>query len=153
MTDIVDPARRSEMMGRIRAKDSAAELAVRSALHALGYRFRLHVRSLPGKPDVVLAQYQTVIRVQGCFWHRHPGCRLTYSPKSRVEFWNDKFASNVERDERQATGLREKGWHVVDVWECEATNPDVLHTVLQERFRHHGIGGKLGSESRMANDT
>ena len=89
-------------MSRIRGRDTAPELLVRSALHRAGYRFRLHREDLPGRPDIVLPKYRTVVFVHGCFWHRHKGCRFAYTPKSRVAFWNDKFRRNVERDRRNA---------------------------------------------------
>ena len=109
-------------MSRIRGKDTTPELAVRSALHRLGYRFRLHRRDLPGRPDIVLPKYGTVIFVHGCFWHRHARCKYAYTPKSRVEFWHHKFQQNVERDRRVQRELRRLGWKVIVVWECETAN-------------------------------
>lgn len=123
MTDRLSRKRRSWNMSRIRDKDTAPERLVRSALHRAGYRFRLHSKKLPGRPDVVLPRYRTVVFVHGCFWHRHKGCRYAYTPKSRVAFWNAKFDSNVERDRRNARELRRLGWKVVTVWECEADRP------------------------------
>jgi DNA mismatch endonuclease (patch repair protein) len=110
-------------MSRIRGKDTAPERLVRSILHCAGYRFRLHSKSLPGRPDVVLPKYRTVVRVHGCFWHRHKGCRFAYSPKSKPAFWNEKFRRNVERDRRNLRDLRRLNWKVVTVWECEAKRP------------------------------
>lgn len=109
-------------MSRIRGKDTTPEVAVRSALHRLGYRFRLHRRDLPGRPDIVLPKHGTVIFVHGCFWHRHARCRYAYTPKSRVEFWQRKFQQNVERDRRVQRELRRLGWKVIVVWECETAN-------------------------------
>lgn len=123
MTDRLSRKRRSWNMSRIRDKDTAPERLVRSALHRAGYRFRLHSKKLPGRPNVVLPRYRTVVFVHGCFWHRHKGCRYAYTPKSRVAFWNAKFDSNVERDRRNARELRRLGWKVVTVWECEADRP------------------------------
>jgi DNA mismatch endonuclease (patch repair protein) len=100
------------------------ERLVRSALHRVGYRFRLHRKNLPGKPDIVLPKHRTVVFVHGCFWHRHKGCRCAYTPKSRVAFWSAKFESNVERDRRNAREHRRLGWKVVTVWECEAGRPE-----------------------------
>lgn len=134
MTDIVDQARRSEMMGHIRGKNTAPELRARQVLHRSGYRYRLHVTALPGTPDIVLPKYRTVVRVQGCYWHRHPECRLAYTPKTRVEFWTAKFADNCERDQRQRDALEKDGWKVVDVWECETRDAIVLAKVLLERM-------------------
>ncbi len=117
--DIISKEKRSWNMSRIRAKDTRPEKAVRSALHKAGYRFRLHSRSLPGKPDIVLAKYKTTIFVHGCFWHRHRGCKLTYMPKSRIGFWNAKFEENVKRDVNARKALRKLGWKVIVIWECE----------------------------------
>ena len=110
---------RSWNMSRIKAKDTKPEIAVRSMLHSLGYRFRLHSNLLPGKPDIVLPKYRTAIFVHGCFWHRHHDCRLTYNPKSRCEFWQAKFNATVARDVAVCTQLKNLGWKVLVVWECE----------------------------------
>ena len=134
MTDIVPPARRSEMMSRIRNKNTTPELRVRSLLHRAGYRYRLHVASLPGSPDIVLPKYRVVVRVQGCYWHRHPGCQLAYEPKSRVGFWQAKFQANRTRDAAQREELQVAGWQVVDVWECETRDADRLAEVLALRM-------------------
>jgi DNA mismatch endonuclease (patch repair protein) len=105
-------------MARIRPADTRPELIVRHWLHGAGYRFRLHVRHLRGRPDIVLRRYKTVILVHGCFWHRHSGCRLAYRPKSRLAFWEQKFAKNALRDSRQTQALLNDGWRVIIVWEC-----------------------------------
>jgi len=106
-------------MSRIRSKNTRPEVLVRSLMHRLGYRFRIHSRKLPGSPDIVLAKWKTVVFVHGCFWHRHKLCPYAYSPKSRKAFWEKKFADNVKRDRKKARMLRALGWHVVTVWECE----------------------------------
>jgi DNA mismatch endonuclease, patch repair protein len=124
MTDIVSPEKRSEMMSRIRGRDTAPEIAVRSLLHRMGYRFRLHRRDLPGRPDVVLPRHHVVVFVHGCFWHRHRACKLAYTPKTRRKFWREKFEGNIERDRTVQRKLRKLGWKVVVVWECE-TGPEV----------------------------
>ena len=124
MTDRLSRERRSWNMSRIGSRDTTPELLVRSTLHRAGYRFRLHSKQLPGRPDIVLPKYRTVVFVHGCFWHRHSRCRFAYTPKSRVAFWREKFASNVERDRRNARELRSLGWKVVTVWECQADRPD-----------------------------
>jgi len=111
-------------MSRIRSRDTGPERLVRSALHRAGYRFRLHRKGLPGRPDVVLPKHRTAVFVHGCFWHRHKGCRFAYMPKSRVESWHEKFRRNVERDQRSTRELRKLGWKVVTVWECEADRPE-----------------------------
>ncbi len=118
MADIVDSSTRSRMMASIRGRNTAPEVALRSALHRLGLRFRLHCAGLPGRPDVVLPRHGAVIFVHGCFWHRHPGCRLAYSPRSRVDFWQAKFTGTIERDARQRAALLEDSWRVAIVWEC-----------------------------------
>ena len=125
MTDRLTREHRSWNMSRIRAKDTQPEKLVRSTLHRAGYRFRLHRRDLPGRPDIVLPKYRTVVFVHGCFWHRHPGCRFAYTPKSRVAFWNEKFRRNVERDCRNVRALRALGWRVITVWECQAQQPSI----------------------------
>ena len=119
MVDFLTPAQRSERMSRIRGKDSQPELALRRVLHRLGLRYRLHAKELPGKPDLVFPRYKTVVFVHGCFWHRHEGCKIATTPKSNTPFWVEKFDKNVVRDSRVATTLRDLGWHVFVVWECE----------------------------------
>lgn len=121
MPDIVSPETRSRMMSGIRGRNTKPELAVRRYLHARGFRYRLHVRELPGKPDIVLPRYRTAVFVHGCFWHRHEGCRFAYTPKSRQQFWLAKLEGNAVRDERAAQRLRDLGWRVEVVWECEVT--------------------------------
>ena len=124
--DTLSSEKRSWNMSRIRGRDTVPELKVRSTLHRLGYRFRLHVSGLPGRPDVVLPKYKTIVFVHGCFWHRHPGCKYAYSPKSRVKFWSEKFEETVLRDQRKAGELRALGWTVITVWECETKKLDEL---------------------------
>ena len=125
---------RSRNMAAIRGKDTAPELAVRRILHAMGLRFRLHRKDLPGRPDIVLPKHRTVVFVHGCFWHRHEGCRYTTTPKTRQEFWQTKFATNVERDRRNRTDLRQLGWRVIVVWECELRQPSDLKERLSGLF-------------------
>ncbi len=121
MTDIVDKKTRSRMMSSIRGKDTKPEMTLRRALHARGFRFRLHVRDLPGRPDLVFPKFRAVVFVHGCFWHRHPGCPRATTPATRVEFWLEKFRANVSRDRRNSERLKESGWRVHTVWECELT--------------------------------
>jgi DNA mismatch endonuclease (patch repair protein) len=118
MPDIVDTATRSRMMAGIRGKNTKPELEVRRFLHRLGFRYRLHDRRLPGRPDIVLPKYRTVVFVHGCFWHQHPGCRLSARPDTNATFWRNKLRANVERDERDQTRLKELGWRPLTVWEC-----------------------------------
>lgn len=109
------------MMSGIRGKDTKPEMIVRKALHRAGYRYRLHVKDLPGKPDIVLPKYKTVIFVHGCFWHRHD-CEKFKWPKTRPEFWREKIEGNVERDRETVSDLEKLGWKVLLVWECEVTS-------------------------------
>ena len=118
MTDRLSPAERSRQMSRIRGRDTVPEKHLRTALHRRGFRFRLHRRDLPGRPDLVLPRHRAVIFVHGCFWHRHSGCLHAYEPKSRTAFWFGKFEENVERDRRQIKALEQAGWRVGLVWEC-----------------------------------
>jgi DNA mismatch endonuclease, patch repair protein len=116
--DMLTQERRSWNMSRIRGSNTKPELTVRSMLHRMGYRFRISDKRLPGKPDIVLPKFKTVIFVHGCFWHRHPGCKYTCMPKSRVEFWSRKFEKNIERDKNNISLLKKKGWLPIIVWEC-----------------------------------
>ncbi len=124
--DIVDPARRSAMMAAIRGKDTAPEIRVRRAAHALGHRFRIHRADLPGRPDLVFPGRHKVLFVHGCYWHRHEGCRYAMMPKSNTEFWSTKFEKNKARDERVMTELVDLGWDPFVVWECETRDAKVL---------------------------
>ncbi|HUY35253.1 MAG TPA: very short patch repair endonuclease [Pirellulales bacterium] len=124
--DTLTHERRSEIMGRVRSKNTRPELAVRRLLHRMGYRFRLHRANLPGKPDIVLSRLDVVVFVNGCFWHRHTGCPSTRMPKSRLAFWREKFASNVRRDRKARRDLRRAGWRVLVVWECQVGNEERL---------------------------
>ena len=118
MVDIVDASTRSRMMAGIRSKHTRPEVQLRRALHALGLRFRLHAKGLPGTPDLVLPRWKAVIFVQGCFWHRHDGCRFATTPATRPDFWQAKFESNMARDARVKEALLNEGWRVATVWEC-----------------------------------
>jgi len=113
-------------MSRIKGQNTKPELVVRSLLHRLGYRFRLHRATLPGKPDIVLPRFKTVIFVHGCFWHRHKDCRFAYTPKSRTDFWLKKLGSNVIRDIQVTSDLEILGWRVITIWECELRDMDQL---------------------------
>jgi DNA mismatch endonuclease (patch repair protein) len=119
MVDVVDKATRSRMMSSIRGKDTKPELLVRKALHARGFRFRLHVKELPGKPDLIFPKYRAVVFVQGCFWHRHQFCKYAAVPKSNAEFWAQKLDANRSRDLLHEQQLKKLGWRVFAIWECE----------------------------------
>ncbi len=134
MADRLSPARRSWNMSRIKARDTEPERLVRSILHRMGLRFRLHRADLPGKPDVVLVSRRIAVFVHGCFWHRHRNCRFAYNPKSRRAFWTHKFSENVKRDHRQRSRLKHIGWKSVIVWECELRNPSRLICRLHRLF-------------------
>lgn len=121
--DVVDSQTRSRMMSGIRGKNTKPEICIRRFLHAQGFRFRLHVSNLPGRPDIVLPKYRLCIFVQGCFWHHHIGCHFATIPKTRQEFWLAKFASNLERDERVRVMLLKAGWRVLEIWECGLKSP------------------------------
>jgi len=121
------------MMSGIRGKDTKPELALRRALHARGFRFRLHSRHVQGRPDLVLPKYRAIIFVHGCFWHRHEGCRYATTPSTRQEFWQRKFVANVARDEAVRRKLLEDGWRVATVWECALRKPDQI-TASTERL-------------------
>ena len=134
MTDHLSPERRSWAMGRVRSKNTSAEIRVRSLLHRCGYRYRLHVRGLPGKPDIVLPKFRTVIFVNGCFWHRHPGCPRSSTPKSNTAFWLRKFELNEKRDRESAVELQKDGWAAFTIWECQTKNPQLLSNLVAEIF-------------------
>ncbi len=130
MIDVVDKKTRSRMMAGIRGRDTRPELKVRRYLHAAGLRFTLHSSRLPGRPDIALPKYRTAIFVHGCFWHRHPGCRFAAEPKSNMEFWNQKFAINVRRDDRKSKALAALGWTVLIIWECETNSEQALDKLV-----------------------
>ena len=135
MTDIFDPEKRSEIMSRIRGRDTRPELIVRRIAHGLGFRFRLHRKDLPGRPDIVFPRHQAVIVVHGCFWHRHPGCKRASSPKTRVRYWQNKFEDNVVRDKRNETALRDLGWKVMVIWECETKDHEAVAARIESFLR------------------
>lgn len=130
MTDIVDPATRSRMMAAIRGKDTKPEMIVRQFLHGKGFRYRLHVKELPGKPDIVLPKYDAVVFVHGCFWHHHTNCKSAQMPKSNSVFWRNKIMSNVTRDSLNVARLESLGWRTIVVWECEVR--DRLNHIVKE---------------------
>jgi len=131
MVDRISKKHRSWNMSRIKGKNTKPELQLRSLLHRAGFRFRLHDSRLPGKPDVVLRKYRTAIFVNGCYWHRHENCIKATVPKTRIDFWQNKFKKTVERDNRKSRELTQSGWRVITVWECDLENkPEtVLHDV------------------------
>lgn len=138
--DTVDALTRSCIMRAVPRSDTAPELLLRKALHRLGLRYRLHVRSLPGSPDIVFVGPRVAVFVHGCYWHRHEGCRLATTPKSNADFWQEKFRDNVARDRRAIEHLEANGWAVVVAWQCEVQTAPVvvaerISSVVSERRR------------------
>jgi DNA mismatch endonuclease (patch repair protein) len=124
--DRISVERRSWNMSRIRAKNTKPEVAIRSLLHRMGFRFRLHVRKLPGCPDIVLPRLKSVVLVHGCFWHRHDRCSFAYSPKTHKAFWKKKFDDNTRRDRQHLHDLAKLGWRVLVIWECQIGDLNVI---------------------------
>ena len=130
MADVHEPEVRSYNMSRIRSTDTKPELLVRKFLFKNGFRYRLHVKDLPGKPDIVLPKYKTVIFVNGCFWHYHKGCRYFVLPKTRTEWWLQKIKSTAARDKAAEIALQVKGWKVITIWECKLKSYNLSETLL-----------------------
>ncbi|NHR08841.1 DNA mismatch endonuclease Vsr [Chromobacterium haemolyticum] len=130
--DTLTPEERSQRMARVRSVDTKPEMFVRKLIHGMGYRYRLHCRDLPGKPDLVFRSRKAIIFVHGCFWHRHEMCSLARMPKSRVEFWSAKLEGNRLRDALKIAALQASGWRILIVWECQLK----LKEQLAERLRH-----------------
>jgi DNA mismatch endonuclease, patch repair protein len=141
MADFLTPAERSRRMASIGPKNTAPELALRKALHALGLRYRVNDPRLPGKPDIVFPRYRAVVFVHGCFWHRHARCKVASTPKSNTDFWMEKFSRNVARDERSAGELAAAGWRVFVAWECELGSKHRVADVAS-RLRDQIAGGR-----------
>lgn len=139
MADVMTPEERSRCMAAIKGKDTKPEMIIRRYLFSRGLRFRIHVRKLPGSPDMVLRKYKTVIFIDGCFWHGHDGCRYYRLPKSNIEFWSNKIGRNKERDAHNEAELKSLGWRVLRVWECDirtvAGREEFLND-LYERITH-----------------
>lgn len=141
MVDRISKEHRSWNMSRIRGKDTKPEITLRSLMHRAGFRFRLHDKKLPGKPDLVLPKHNTVIFVNGCYWHRHQGCPKATTPKTNTAFWKKKFEETVARDARKTSELKEGGWRVISIWECVLeTDPFGLVEGLRKQLK----GGRNG---------
>lgn len=125
------PEARRRVMATIRGQDTGPEIAVRRMLHAMGYRYRLHRRDLPGRPDVAFPGRHKAVFVHGCFWHQHPGCKLARQPKSRLNYWLPKLRRNQERDRERLEALATMGWKVLIIWECEARDPKTMAVALR----------------------
>ena len=135
MADVHEPETRSYNMSRISGKDTKPEMIVRKFLHNSGFRYRLHVKELPGKPDLVLPKYNSVIFVHGCFWHAHEGCKYFKIPGTNTEFWKEKLYGNKERDENNKEILKSEGWKIITVWSCELKPnkaPETLNKLVCE---------------------
>jgi len=151
MTDIVSPAKRSQMMSGIKAKDSHPERLVRRLLFSAGYRFRLHRRDLPGTPDIVLPRHKIAIFVHGCFWHMHAKCKYAKLPSTRSEFWQEKLVGNVKRDQKAIDALVFSGWRVLTVWECSTQNSAALAWLRETLFgwiESGEISGEISGSKR-----
>lgn len=139
-SDVYDRQKRSEIMSRVRSKNTKPEMLLRSLLHRAGYRFRLHRRDLPGHPDIVLPRYKTAIFLHGCFWHQHPHCKRATIPTSNHDWWKAKLVRNVERDAEVQCRLIDLGWASVIVWECELRDTDAVMRRLEESLRPYRDG-------------
>lgn len=131
VVDSISPTMRSDIMSRVRSKDTRPELFVRRLIHGAGFRYRLHVRGLPGSPDLVFSSRKKVIFVHGCFWHSHVGCQHARIPKSRTDFWIAKLGANRVRDERNVHALVDAGWKVMVLWECELRSPELMEKIRE----------------------
>jgi DNA mismatch endonuclease (patch repair protein) len=132
--DIWDKKKRSEVMSKIRSKNTKPEMALRKALFAKGFRYRINYKKLPGKPDIAFPKYKTAIFVHGCFWHGHEDCKISHIPKSNTEFWEHKISTNKERDKRSVMRILSLGWKVFTVWECEISKnnlPNILDKIIE----------------------
>lgn len=130
MADVFTPEKRSRIMARVKGSNTRPELLVRSLIHRMGFRFRLHRRDLPGCPDIVLPRHRKVIFIHGCFWHGHEGCHRSARPTSNQDFWEKKLSGNIERDKRNVLELKELGWKVLVVWTCETKETERLIAIL-----------------------
>lgn len=155
MVDVVDPATRSKMMASIKGTNTRPEVALRKALHARGLRFRLHNKQLPGTPDIVLPKFKAVIFVHGCFWHRHEACRYATMPATRKDFWSDKFAANIRRDQRSYDSLIGAGWRVKVVWEChlKSKGANAIASELEQWLKHNFSNSVSSTRTFNSDDT
>ncbi len=135
MADIVSRSKRTEIMSSVKQRHTKPEILVRKILHRHGFRFRLHNKKLPGTPDIVLPKHKAVIFVHGCFWHQHEGCRKSRRPTSNVEFWNEKLDKNIARDDQKESELKNSGWKVLTIWDCEIKNENLLIEEVENFLR------------------
>lgn len=132
MVDTLTPEERSERMSRVRARDTKPEMKLRRLIHGMGFRYLLHRRDLPGKPDLVFPGRRSIIFMHGCFWHRHEGCGLARLPKSKRAFWSAKLEANKERDQKNISTLEAAGWRVLVIWECQLRDEGGVREVVKE---------------------
>lgn len=139
MADNVSKERRSEIMSSVKSSNTKPEFIVRKFLFQAGLRYRLHNKKLPGKPDIVLSKYKTVVFVNGCFWHGHANCKIYVMPKTNTEFWNTKIEANIKRDKKNIALLKKEKWNVLIIWECQLkskTREKTLNTILKKIIRN-----------------
>lgn len=134
MADIFSKSKRSQIMASISGKDTKPEILVRSLLFKNGFRYRKNVKTMPGKPDIVLPKYQTIVLIHGCFWHGH-NCKRATPPTSNIEFWNSKIQSNIDRDKRVKTQLKKSGWRVITIWNCQLKNKDRVDMTMNKLLK------------------
>ena len=134
MADVFSSDKRSWIMSRVKGENTKPEIKVRSLVHAMGFRYRLHRKNLPGKPDLVFPRHKKIIFVHGCFWHQHEGCRSAARPTSNITYWNKKLERTIERDKENILSLVQAGWKVLVIWECEISNTDNLLCTLENFF-------------------
>ena len=139
MPDVFSKEKRSWIMSRISGSNTKPEIIVRKIIHAMGFRYRLHVRNLPGTPDIVLPRHKKVVFVHGCFWHGHKGCKRSQRPSANSEFWNRKIEQNMARDKKVIKGLQKLGWRPLIIWECKTRNPLSLRKILAKFLHREGI--------------
>ncbi|MHB8137988.1 MAG: very short patch repair endonuclease [Smithellaceae bacterium] len=144
MTDTLSPEERSKRMSLIRGKGSAPEMKLRCLVHKMGFRYRLHIKELPGKPDLVFPSRHAVIFMHGCFWHRHEKCKLSRLPKSKLGFWKTKLEENIKRDVRNQRQLISLGWRILIVWECEITDTERVSAIVREFLREQEGKNEIG---------
>lgn len=142
MADTLTPKERSERMARVLGKGTKPEMNLRRLVHGMGFRYRLHSKALPGKPDMVFPGRKAVIFMHGCFWHRHPGCKLARMPKSRIDFWKEKLEANSQRDLQNQERLRNMGWRVLVIWECQLRDTNEISRIVREFLSNQRERGK-----------
>jgi DNA mismatch endonuclease (patch repair protein) len=153
MPDVFDKEQRSKVMSKVHGENTSPELTVRSLLFSMGYRYRLHRKDLPGKPDIVLPRHKKIIFVHGCFWHQHERCKAAERPTSNTDYWNKKLDRNVERDNNNREKLGEMGWQVLIVWECQIKNrqelTQILTSFLSKELQEQGDGEQGAAPDRF----